>query len=74
MFAAATVTDNSTRDTLISGIHSYASIGLIGGGNFPFTVVYDPASSDELVSSGGKTDAGGINRYAITDTKKWSLF
>lgn len=62
MFAAASVTNDAVRDQLISGIHSYASVSLTGMGNFPFTVLYDPSTSMELVSAGGEVDEGGINR------------
>lgn len=62
MFAAAVITDGTIRDQLVSGIHSYASAGIRPHNNLPFTVVYDPVSSDELVNVNGGTDGGGINR------------
>lgn len=62
MFAAASINDTSVRDQLIGGIHGYVSNGPAGS-NLPFTVMYSPASAAEMVSPGGLTDGGGINRY-----------
>lgn len=41
MFAAATTTNNATRDLLISQIHAYASNNL---NNVPFTSIYNPTT------------------------------
>ncbi|KAL5536342.1 hypothetical protein ACEPAF_163 [Sanghuangporus sanghuang] len=41
MFAASTMTDNATRNQLVSQIHAYASNNL---NKFPFASIYDPST------------------------------
>ena len=48
MYSAATTTDTSTRDFLVSQIWQYASSSQ---GNLPFSVVYDPTTG--LSRNGG---------------------
>ncbi|KAH8111927.1 DUF1793-domain-containing protein [Phellopilus nigrolimitatus] len=52
MFAAATVTDTSVRDSLISLLHAYASPNFE---NLPFAVMYNPTTGHQI---------GGINSPA----------
>ncbi|KAH8111919.1 DUF1793-domain-containing protein [Phellopilus nigrolimitatus] len=52
MFAAATVTDTSVRDSLISLLHAYASPNFE---NLPFAVLYNPTTGHQI---------GGINSPA----------
>lgn len=44
MFAAAAVSDDTLRDTLISQLHSYASSSFE---NQPFEIVYNPTSGHQ---------------------------
>ena len=48
MFIAATVSDNTVRDGLISNLHDYASSNLE---NQPFEVVYNPLSGHQINGS-----------------------
>ena len=62
MFAAASATNSTVSNQLVSSIHAYASVNLVKNSNYPFTVVYNPSTSAELAVISGDANGGGINR------------
>lgn len=70
MLAAASVTNNTVSDQLVSGIHAYASTGTAPGCTFPLTVVYDPSTSvQESVANLTVVNGNGVNRYAVKNLR-----
>lgn len=63
--AAATVTDDSVRDAMIGLVYAYASADQNNSGNNPLAVVYNAATSEEMLGAGG---GGGINRFVASFT------
>lgn len=65
MFAAASVTNSTISNQLVSGIHAYASVHTEPHSNYPFVVVYDINTAAEMAITSSGSNVGGINRCVV---------
>lgn len=61
VFAAASVSDDSVRNTFIQQVHAYASAG---HGNAPFAVLYNPTNGSQTTANSNSGGTGGMASFA----------